>query len=84
MRGDLIVTVHEKIEALKRQKTGHTTEELDRLGWRRYSELQGELELQHHGDYVMIEVDSGDRFVGKSPKRRESLPKRLIPVRHSA
>jgi hypothetical protein len=25
-----------------------------------------ELEAQHHGEYVMIEVDSGDYFVGKT------------------
>ena len=62
-----MVTVHEQLERLKRQKTAYTTEELDRLGWARYAELQGELELQHHGDYVMIEVESGAYYVGKTP-----------------
>ena len=59
----------EKLERLKREKTSHSTEELDRLGWTRYAEIQGELEVQHHGDYVMIEVDSGDYFVEKSPQK---------------
>jgi len=30
------MTVQEKIEKLKREKTAHSTEELDRLGWARY------------------------------------------------
>ncbi|MFQ5852743.1 MAG: hypothetical protein ACE5JU_19465 [Candidatus Binatia bacterium] len=65
------MTVQEKIDDLKRQKTTHLTEELDRLGWARYAEIRSELEAQHHGNYVMIEVDSGDYFVGKTP--REAL-----------
>ena len=56
----------EKLQRLKREKTSHSTEELDRLGWARYAQIQGELETVHHGDYVMIEVDSGNYFVGKS------------------
>ncbi|MCI2424442.1 hypothetical protein LM599_00150 [Candidatus Acetothermia bacterium] len=60
------MTVHEKIEKLKREKTVHSTEELDRLGWARYEEIRGQLEARHHGHYVMIEVDSGDYFVGKT------------------
>ena len=44
------MTIKEKIERLKRQKTMHSTEEL---------------EAKHHGEYVVIEVDSGDYFVGK-------------------
>lgn len=62
------MTVKEKIENLKRDKTSHSTEELDRLGWARYEEIRKELEEKHHGDYVMIEVDSGDYFVGKTPE----------------
>ena len=58
----------EKLERLKREKTSHSTEELDRLGWARYAEIQGELEALHHGNYVMIEVESGDYFVGKIPQ----------------
>jgi hypothetical protein len=79
MRGDVMVTVHEKLEALKRQKTTYTTEELDRLGWQRYGELQGELELQHHGDYVMIEVESGEYFVGKTPQEARRLAEAAHP-----
>jgi len=62
------VTVQEKLERLKREKTPHSTEELDRLGWARYEGIRGELEAKHHGEYVMIEVDSGDYFVGKTPQ----------------
>lgn len=62
------MTVQEKIERLKREKTTHSTQELDRLGWARYAELRGELETHHHGAYVMIEVDSGDYFIGKTPQ----------------
>ena len=62
------MTVREKIERLKREKTTHTTEELDRLGWARYQEIKQELEAKHHGAYVMIEVDSGDYFIGKTPQ----------------
>ena len=57
-----------KIERLKREKTCHSTEELDRLGWIRYVEIRDRLESQYHGNYVMIEVDSGDYFVGKTPE----------------
>ena len=38
------------------------------MGWARYAEIQGELEALHHGNYVMIEVESGDYFVGKTPQ----------------
>lgn len=62
------MTVQEKIERLKREKTPHSTEELDRLGWARYAEIRAKLEAQHHGEYVMIEVDSGDYSVGKPPE----------------
>ena len=58
----------EKLERLKREKTSHSTEELDRLGWARYAEIQSELEALHHGNYVMIEVGSGDYFMGKTPQ----------------
>ena len=61
------MTVQEKLERLKREKTPHSTEELDRLGWARYEGIHGELEAKHHGEYVMIEVDSGDYFGGRPP-----------------
>ena len=74
-----MVTVHEKLERLKRQKTAYTTEELDRLGWDRYAELQSALERQHHGDYVMIEVDSGEYFVEKTPHEALRLAQAAHP-----
>lgn len=67
------MTVQEKVERLKREKTPHSTEELDRLGWARYEEIKDELEAQHHGHYVMIEVDSGDYFIGETSE--EALQK---------
>ncbi len=66
--GGHIMTVQEKLERLKREKTAHSTGELDRLGWARYAEIRSRLEDQHHGAYVMIEVDSGDCFVGETPQ----------------
>lgn len=66
--GGHIMTVQEKLERLKREKTAHSTGELDRLGWARYAEIRSQLEDQHHGAYVMIEVDSGDYFVGETPQ----------------
>lgn len=62
------MAVEEKIERLKRERTPHSTEELDRLGWARYEEIKEWLEAKHHGEYVMIEVDSGDYFVGENPE----------------
>ena len=60
--------VQEKLERLKAEKTARSTEELDRLGWARYAQVRSNLEADHYGDYVMIEVDSGDYFVGKTPE----------------
>jgi len=47
----------ERLEQLKRQKTPYSTEELDRRGWQRYEEIRTDLEAQHYGKFVMIEVD---------------------------
>ena len=55
---------HERLEQLKRQKTPYSTEELLRRGWQRYAELREGLEAQHYGEFVMIEIDSGDYFIG--------------------
>jgi len=52
------------LEQLKRQKTPYSTEELDRRGWQRYTEIREELEAQHYGELVMIKMDSGDYFIG--------------------
>ncbi len=73
------MTVEEKIERLKREKTTHSTQELDRLGWARYEEIKGELEAKHHGAYVMIEVDSGDYFVGETPEEALRQARALHP-----
>jgi len=62
------MSVQEKIDKLKREKTYHSTEELKRLGWASYAKIRDRLEAQHYGDYVMVEVDSGDYFVGKTPQ----------------
>lgn len=43
------------------------------MGWVRYEEIKDEMEEKHHGDYVMIEVDGGDYFVGEMPE--EALKK---------
>jgi hypothetical protein len=55
---------HERLEQLKRQKTPYSTEELLQRGWQRYAEVREELEAHHYGEFVMIEVDSGDYFIG--------------------
>lgn len=71
--------VEDRLEHLKREKTHHSTEELDRLGWARYEEIREELEAQHYGDYVMIEVDSGDYFVGETPRQALQEAKNAHP-----
>ena len=58
-----------RLNYLKQQKTSHSTEQLDTLGWACYAEIQDNLERERHGDYVMIEVDSGDYFVGDTPEQ---------------
>ena len=40
------MTVKEKIESIKQKKTKHSTEELDRLGWKRYEEIKNDLEMK--------------------------------------
>ena len=73
------MTVQEKVEQLKRAKTPHSTEELHRLGWSRYEKIRGVLEATCHGDYVMLEVDSGNYFVGKSPEEALRLAQTAHP-----
>lgn len=62
------MTPQQKLEQIKRKRTPHSTEELERLGKIRYEKIRGELEAHHHGGFVMIEVDSGDYFVGSTPQ----------------
>lgn len=57
----------EKIEALRREKTSHSKEEMSRLAWERYAVISQELESAHFGQYVTVEVDSGDYYVGRDP-----------------
>lgn len=75
------MTVQEKLEDLKRQKTTHSTAELDRLGWARYEEIRPELEAEHHGEYVAIEVDSGAYFVGETPQEAFEQAEEAFPDR---
>lgn len=77
------MTVQERIERLKREKTPHSTEELDRLGWARYAEIRGEVEARDHGHYVVVEVDSGKYCIGKTPqeafaKARAAYPEKVF------
>lgn len=58
----------QRITDLRRKKTGYITAELDRLGWARYADIRDRLEPAHRGEFVMIEVDSGDYFLGDTPK----------------
>ena len=73
------MTVQEKIDKLKREKTDHSTEELHRLGWAGYATIREELEAHHYGDYVMFEVDSGDYFVGNTPQEALFLAQAVYP-----
>jgi hypothetical protein len=69
----------ERLEQLKQQKTPYSTEELDRRGWQRYAEIRTDLEAQHYGKFVMIEVDSGDYFVGATPQKALHLAEAVHP-----
>lgn len=67
----------ERLEELRRQKTPYSIEELWQRGWQRYTEVRGALEALHFGEFVIIEVDSGDYFLGATSqealKRAESV-----------
>jgi hypothetical protein len=71
------MTVEEKIGQRKR-KTTYSTDELDR-GSACYQEIKQELEPKHHGAYVMIEVDSGDYFIGETPEEALRQARMLHP-----
>jgi len=60
--------IEQRIEDLRHEKTPHSTLELDRRGWTRYEQIAHILEVQHRGEFVMIEVDSGDYFLGTTPR----------------
>lgn len=72
------MTVQEKIERLKREKTPHSTEELDR-GSARYQEIKKQLEAKHHGEFVANEVDSGDYFVGRTAEEAFQQAEEIYP-----
>lgn len=58
---------HHRLNSLKQRKTQRSTDELDQLGWSRYKEIRDDLEPSHFGEFVMIEVESGDYYLGKTP-----------------
>lgn len=64
-------------------KVSHTTEGMSRLAWKRYEEIKAELEARHFGKYVMLEVDSGDYFIGDTDweayqKARQAHPEKIF------
>lgn len=56
-----------RLNSLKQQKTQRSTDEIDRLGWSRYQDIRDDLEPNHFGEFVMIEVESGDYYLGETP-----------------
>jgi len=59
--------------------------ELAAKGESRYAQLKDELEREHHGEFVAIEVDSGDYFLGKTfqeadKRAREKHPESIFYV----
>lgn len=64
-----MTTIEQRIDDLRREKTAHSTAELDALGWSRYEQIRDQLEPQHRGRFVMIEVESGDYFLGDTPQQ---------------
>lgn len=69
----------EKIDELMRQKTPHPPEEFNRLAVNRYNEIRGDLEAEHWGDFVMIEVDSGDYFLGSTSREALERARQAYP-----
>ena len=62
-------TIKHRIDDLRHVKTRYSTVELDTRGWARYAQIGGMLEAQYRGKFVMIEVDSGDYFLGDTPRQ---------------
>jgi len=71
----------QRITDLRLKKTVYSTAELDRLGWSRYAELRDQLEPAHRGEFVMIEVDSGDYFLGDTPQMALARARAAYPER---
>ena len=86
------MNVREQLEELRREKTPHNAEEMSRMAWERYAQLKEQLELSHRDEYVMIEVDSGDYFLGKTSNEalrdaQDAYPEKaffLIRIGHRA
>ena len=72
-------TIEQRLEDLRHEKTRYSTAELDRRGWARYAESSHMLEAQHRGEFVMIEVDSGDYFLGDTPQRALAKARTAYP-----
>jgi hypothetical protein len=69
----------EYLEQLRHLKTPYSTEELWQRGWQRYTEIREELEAQHFGEFVMIEVDSGDYFIGATSQEALQRAREVHP-----
>ena len=61
--------IDRRIEELRHEKTSYSTAELDCRGWDRYAQIRHTLEAQHCGEFVMIEVDSGDYFLAETARQ---------------
>jgi len=68
----------QKLSRLK-SKSKHSTLEMSRLAWSRYNEVKDDLESDYFGKYIMIEVDSGDYFIGDTDKEAYLKAKREYP-----
>ena len=71
--------IEQRIEDLRREKTPYSTAELDRRGWARYAQIGHMLEAQHRGEFVMIEVDSGNYFLGETPRQALAKARTAYP-----
>jgi hypothetical protein len=74
-------TIEQRIEDLRQQKTRYSTAELDRQGWARYAEISHLLEAQHRGEFVIIEVESGDYFLGSTPRQALATARATHPCK---
>ncbi|MFH1563315.1 MAG: hypothetical protein ABIF11_07880 [Nitrospirota bacterium] len=53
-----------KIRKLK-EKSGFTTHQISQKGDEVYQRVRGKLEEKHKGEFVLIEPETGDYFIGK-------------------
>ncbi len=71
-----------ELERLK-SRARYSTEKMSKLAWERYSEIKDELEPAYKGKYMMIEVESGDYFIGDTDmeaylKAKEKHPDKVF------